>query len=538
MPKYVVIGLRGEQITVNAPEGATQAQAQAQYDRYLNNNAYVNREREKLATAVREAHPSRRAAREVWEETPAWKKPLIGMGQSVANTLSGASQLFGSETVPGTGGRTHADIAQLNEDTPWGVSGTLGKIAGEAAQVALPAGALAKTGKVGPLVAETLASAAQGALQPGSAKERAVNAGIGAAAGAVPMAFGGIKPIGEAAEISARARAAGVPMRMSPGQQGGGMWGAMEESFEAAPVLGSAIKGRQRQGLQDWNRLVLNEVSPDGGIETWGQTGLRQVDNQFNRGYAEVIDQAPERLAPKGMDGFTDEVVELAEWLKPEDEAAFLKAAGKLEHDVTKGHIPRDQAKHYKKQFSEQARAAARDGNIPLAKAYTALSERMSSVLKANLPDEAAQRLAHLDDRYRSYLPVVRGHALKGAAKEDLMTPEQLLGGIKGEDASLRDKAFALGTMPMQQETQAAIDSLGRKIPAVGPGTAEKLASLQIQPWLLGTLGTVPYLMSGRNAARPAMEAMARYAPGAMSQSLEGTVDPITQAIMNLEGSR
>jgi hypothetical protein len=254
--------------------------------------------------------------------------------------------------------------------------------------------------------------------------------------------------------------------------------------MEALPILGSAIRHHQRKGLQDWNRLKLNEISPDGGgITEHGKKGMRQLRQQFNKGYDEVVEQAPERLvlSPQTENALVDKITAAVAKLKPDDAKAIEGEAMELYEDLSAGNVPREQAKFLGKELRENAEGAYRQGNVPMGRAYISLAETVSDVLADNIPPEAVTRLRGLDAKYPEYLPSLRGQGMLSPAKNDLLLPENLYSGIRSEDPSLRKAGMATGSRPLQIETEMAEETLGRAIPKMGPGTAEKT--------LLGLLG-------------------------------------------------
>jgi hypothetical protein len=547
--QHTVIGIGGEPVSVGGDPGSTQAQAQAAYDMYLEREGFNRRQADALGTY----DPQRMALEQTYAETPLYKKPLIGAGQSVMETVTGVGQMLGQDRVFGL--PSAEEVQQIGEKTPWDFAGGAGYLGGEIGQ-ALPFGMAAKAMGAGPATAEMVAGAMQEGLKPADDMfDRMTNAGIGGAAGAVLPMAGGVRPIPEAADLMQRAGQQGTKMRLTPGQQGGDMWARAEQGMEALPLVGYAIRHHQTKGLKDWNRLVLREVALDGSeITEVGQKGLQQVDAQFRQGYDEITDQLPEVLPPGAQTDFLRTYFETEHYprLRPEDLEAVDKDINYLFDLVEGGRLPREAAKTQKGEFDKLAQGAFRAGNVRLGAAYRDLSRTMTNLMKENLSVEAGARLDYLDSKYGEFLPVVRAHAYKGVAKEDLMTPEHLLGAIKAEDTSLRDKKFALGQMPLQPETQAAIDSLGRRIPATGPGSAEKIlggggvlgaimnpeAAIPAATALGGasaaTYPAAPF-MRGNNraqgAARTAMDAMSR-APGAAAQVSEQTGEAIVNAVV------
>ena len=470
MSTYTVVDFNGNSHDIQA-DGMTQDQAQAAFENYLRSQSLGSDTRQKLQGY----DPRKEALRTAYESAGPVDRFGIGVANSALERWEGMKQLAGQA------GPETQERLRIARDTPYDVPGGLGYMAGEIAQ-AMPAAALARAAGLGPLGAEVLAGGVQEGLRGVPAGENALgyrmrNAAVGAAGAPLMYAPGGVTPQGEAASLVARAQQAGVPMRLTPGQSAGGAWPAVEQTLEALPLVGSVARNQQRQGLQDWNRLVLNEVSPYAGVRGYGQQGLREVNQQFRRGYDEVIEAAPEVIRPSRTS--TDIIDQTREYysdrLSTDALETFTKQADLLAGKIEVGDIPREAFKVTKGELDDLASGAFRNGDVMAGRAYNDLSKGLTAAFRDGLPPEVAARLDHLDAKYSEFLPVVRASALTGAAKNDVLTPDNLMSGIRAEDQSLRKKQFALGTRPLQEDTQAALDSLGRRIPDMGPGTAEKV---------------------------------------------------------------
>lgn len=479
--------------------------------------------------------PRKRILEDTFNESNPVEQFGIGLANSGLETWEGAKQLLGLE------GPETEERLRVARDTPTSIPGMAGYLTGEVAQVAGPAGVLAKVSKA-PALAEGVASTLQGGLKgvpegESALAHRMTNAGLGAAGGLAGRALGGVSPTGQASDLMARAKDLDVPMRLTPGQMGGDIWQRSEQGLEALPIIGSTIRAHQRMGLRDWNRLLLNEVSPDGNIADYGAKGLRGVNRQFSEGYDSVIAAAPDVLQQTrtGAAALATAIDTFIPKLKPDAATEFAKQAKRLAAELSRGSIPREAFKQTKGEFDSMAEEAFRNGGVLLGKAYKALSNTVSAVFKEHLPPDVAARLDLLDSKYGEFLPVVRAQALKGATKEDLITPNQLLSAIRAEDPSLRKKGFALQERPLEAETLRAEESLGRAVPNMGPGTAEKLftggalysaamdpgTALPIGGGLVGASGLMtaaaPVLRGSLPGQRAFREA-ANYVPGVTSQ--------------------
>lgn len=133
---------------------------------------------------------------------------MAGAGRSVVNSSRSLKQmaayLTGNKDWQNQLSQEEADARQTDAPLMATTGGKVGNLAGEVAQMALPAGELskaaqlAKMGRMGTVGAGALAGAIQGSLQPTTGDESralniAGNAAVGGAIPAVPAALGGIK---------------------------------------------------------------------------------------------------------------------------------------------------------------------------------------------------------------------------------------------------------------------------------------------------------------------------------------------------------
>jgi len=143
--------------------------------------------------------------------------------------------------------------------------------------------------------------------------------------------------------------------------------------------------------------------------------------------------------------------------------------------------IPRDALKLRRAQIQKLAQASYNRGDARLGDAYGEIKDLFSWEFMARLPTQQAAQLATLDKKYSQFVPILRAASTKGAvANEGTLTPGALLGALKADDPSLRDKAFALGNRPGQQEAQEAQQVFRRMIPSVGP--APRRRSVWLRP--------------------------------------------------------
>lgn len=261
--------------------------------------------------------------------------------------------------------------------------------------------------------------AAAGGVQYSPTGSHTGNMVAGAAVGgAVPVAgnvlratLGGLRPAtAEAAQLVQQ----GVPL--TTGQLKGGAVQSIENGMSRLPFVGNAVRARQTEALQGWNRNLMNEVRPaTEPIATAGQQGMQQLAKQFTDAYEAL-------------------------WNRP----ITLKTGETL---------PGKQLQELLQNFNRDARSAAMRGDRALADSLSARSAQIT----ASLPDDVAAELARINGLFTQYSAVQRAGAATGAAQQGgTFTPQQLLSGSKAADRTRRKAAFATGTAPMQQQAQQA----------------------------------------------------------------------------------
>lgn len=168
----------------------------------------------------------------------------------------------------------------------------LGGIAGAGLTLAAPGSGFVNAGRTGAAQAARagLLGAGYGAAfgagnTDGGLEDRAEGAlwgaGLGAAAGSGQQALGGL--LGRSG-----ARAAAAPMSdartisnmgvdLTPGQMAGGFLKRMEDGLTSVPVLGDAIRGAQRRGLESFDNAAINRaLEPIGATLDQAQSAGRQ----------------------------------------------------------------------------------------------------------------------------------------------------------------------------------------------------------------------------------------------------------------------
>jgi hypothetical protein len=178
--------------------------------------------------------------------------------------------------------------------------------------------------------------AGQGAVAgSGYAKEgeRLKGAGIGAAIGgplgvAIPAAIGGVSrlamPRSSAGGSAQKLIQEGISL--TPGQRMGGVTQSIEDFATSLPVVGTAVKGAQRRGIDDFNRAAINRaLSPIGqkldDNTPVGRTGIDEMLTKLSGAYDDLLPNVRFQADIR----FRSEISELADMVKSIEKGKFFK---------------------------------------------------------------------------------------------------------------------------------------------------------------------------------------------------------------------
>jgi len=119
----------------------------------------------------------------------------------------------------------------------------------------------------------------------GAAAEGVSSALVGAAVPSPQVALqapaGFVRPAASAKEEFVNR---GIPLTM--GQRGGKVIKAAEDFASNVPLVGGAIKARQQEALEAWNRSVLQKI--DANITKGGKEGFEQAGQTLSRAYKSI----------------------------------------------------------------------------------------------------------------------------------------------------------------------------------------------------------------------------------------------------------
>jgi len=464
----------------------------------------------------------------------------------LATPMAGALQYFGINTPAKKLNEAKEALQYLGAGTP----GTVADIAG---QIANPI-PLGKAKAVGTLGGMALQGAKAAALTPTEGteegygdflKNKAIQTAEGAGAGAVLGKAGQaiLNPIVSASVQ--KLKDLGMT-RFTPGQLlsdvpfiGEGIQKA-EKAMTSLPVAGSMIQNAFRGVNEDFNRAMVNRVlAPMGQQLGKGVKAGEDMMKVMNDAIANAYDTITPKLSLGNMvykdatnpSGFTSTVKvlndKLADVTQGLPSAPGYDLAGMVKKEFDK-HIldPLTNMAQGKSMTGEEFRNAEKNLG---ATAYNYLKNPQTYDVGVALRDlqgelrkelaiqnpKLAEELKGIHLAFRRHLPIEQAASMLGAEGR-VFTPGQLESGIKAKGGK---NAFLQGQAPLYDESQAALDVLGRNLPS--SGTAERTGVMSLLglggAGLAGIPGAlhavaVPTLTAGAIYNKPVLGALTKLA--------------------------
>lgn len=313
---------------------------------------------------------------------------------------------------------------------------------------------------------------------PGAAVETATAFGLGSAATAGANALqrsatrAAARPVSDARQLSREG------IRLTPGQMLGGMAQRTEDALTSAPLTGMAINARRTEGLEDFNRVVINR-----GLGEVGETLPRKV---VGREAVKAADAAVSRVYDDALRGvrvvrdpqFQNDIAQVAARPLPTQEADQLGAV-LSRYDELAAPGTGEAWKRADSHLASAIRAAdaasatnpaapsLRDALVQTRLAHKGLLERTSPAAL-----EAVERA----DAATANLVRAREASTKTGARKGIFTPAQLNQAVRSADSSGAKRAYRQGDALMQDLTDAGVSALPSTIP--DSGTALRLGAI------------------------------------------------------------
>lgn len=328
-----------------------------------------------------------------------------------------------------------------------------------------------------------MAGAGSSALMPTEAggnfwKEKALQTATGATVGAAaPAVFGAVgRMISPKASVNPQVQTlmdAGV--RPTPGQLAGGAIKNVEEKLTSMPVLGEAIKGAQKRGLEQFNRGAINKA-----LEPIGQAlpdnvpvGRESIDfagKQISQHYDDLLGG----LSMKVDRPFVDQMKSLMSnaSFMPKERAAQFQSIIKdkvMSRFSDTGSLSGETMKTMESELGRLARQYRTSPDADQRLLGDALMETQATLrglVERSNPDKAAA-LKAANRSYAEFMRVERAASSVGA-DEGAFTPAQLFNAVRGMDKSMNKRAFARGDALGQDFAEAGKSVLAPKVPNSG----------------------------------------------------------------------
>ena len=287
-------------------------------------------------------------------------------------------------------------------------------------------------------------------------------------------------------------------VRMTTGQRAGGLVQAIENKATSIPIVGDAIGGAYKRGVDDFNRGVVNEVTKSIGgalpknIAT-GQDAIAFAKGKIKAAYDDVLPKMTGVADKDFFDGL-DISLQKAKNL-PTDKARQVDniLADNLLNfvDSKTGTIIGNNNKEIMQRLNKNARtysSSADPDQRLMGEIFNDVKNNYSSMLSRNNPSDLVKELANVDSAYAKYVRL-RNAGVAAVNNEGVFTPSQLMGAVKKADNSVGKGAMATGDALMQDIATAGQNVLPNKVP--NSGTAERLGINLLAGGGLGILSPV-----------------------------------------------
>jgi hypothetical protein len=464
----------------------------------------------------RELADIRERARISYSALPAAQRTYLGYARPFVELGLGVKDLAGKAGIGG--GLTDDDRAKLEQlEQVHGGAGTAARIGGEVVTFAGPGGGAIKVLELAPRAAAKFLPrvATDAAVSAGveaikaptentSRGERAARGAAGAGVGHVlTRTLGalvrGLRPTREAAQLLAE----NIPLTV--GMAKGGALQQIEQQLAKVPIIGGAIRKRQQEALEAWNRQLLNRVMPEGETAFAGHQGFKDATTAFKQSYEKLWSNPINLSLRKLQDLWGKTAIDAQQTLAPDLASA---TSAKLYKMFTETLVPANgrevsgaAVSKIDDELRHEAILAARRGMGDQAQLLSQARQQLRSLL----PEGVSAELGRIDGLYAQFIRLRRAAGYKGAAANGgTFTPDQLLGAATALDKSAGKGATARGEALMQPEATAAQQVLGT-VGGKPPGPLENAALA------LGSVAALPATLTGRAAYSAPMQ---RYATG------------------------
>lgn len=445
-------------------------------------------------------------ARDVYADANPLVKAAVGVGAAAAEPVLGIGQLAAQGAqwlgVPGAGAAlrgirntTNSVRGARQGAGGWGTAGeaaswaAMPQVGAERIAMKLPQAAQG----IGRLVAGLGSSAGEQAAYEGlkgtqagdqsrldaaksGAEYGALGHGVGRVAGKVAGSLaGGVRAIPGAEALMREAESAGGRLRLSAGQALGGGWSKAEEGLGSLPFVGSLVRGRRDNAMNDWAMGQLKKAVK--GIDPLRAGAVKGVDDVLNlidQGYRRAMGGVTVHL-PTTVNPFKRTIQAAQDLSDPADQAIVQNVITRHLVQMHSGKLSGDQIIEARSALRQEASDLYRQGRTALGDVLDQAKDDFTDTARHFMSDMQRKLYDATNAAYQRVKPITRAAAYKGAVTSDVpFTPTQL---ISGEMAGAPKSRIARGGSAQQQEAVAAEKVLGSKLPGQSP-TAEKLVTM------------------------------------------------------------
>lgn len=305
------------------------------------------------------------------------------------------------------------------------------------------------------------------------------------------------------------------------GQSMGGTTRAIEDKAMSLPLMGDAITGARKAGLDKFQVAAYNRALAPIGAKHSGKVGfegMQEVRKSLQSAYDDVLP----KLSFKPDAKFTQDTTQLRQMvanLDATDQKIFDSVVSKVMNRATpQGNMSGTTFKEMESELGNEIARLARDQSYGKQQVHDALQqfrELMREGLQRSNP-MFAKRLRDINEGWANY-SIIRDAAssAQAAKNEAVFTPAQLAAGVS-RSAKRQGQAVGKGKLSEGRALMQDLANAGQQVlPSQYPdsGTAGRLVQGAILggaaagqvPFTMGTLGglsagALPYLPGSRQA--------------------------------------
>ena len=262
---------------------------------------------------------------------------------------------------------------------------------------------------------------------------------------------------------------------LTPGQKYGGGAKRIEDAATSIPVLGDAIKGAQRRGIESYNAAAINRaLEPIGEELPKGLVGNKAIDYAYTK-----LGDAYDTLLPNLRGEFNDTLksdlasitANAKETLPPAQRGQFNRI---VKNEVINrfdqgGNISGQALKDIESKLGGMAKDFGRSENYDIRTLGEHVKDTQAALrdMVTEVNPKYEGELAKINDGYANF-KIAQKAASSPAAPEGVFSPSQLHSAVRAKDTS-KDKArFSEGAARMQDLSAAGKAVLPTTVPDSG----------------------------------------------------------------------